>query len=275
MKHSRIKSKLSEGQVALATTLHLTDPSVFELTSKLGFDGIWLDLEHHATSVETAANLIRAVRAGGDTDVIARPAKGEFMRMARLLEVGASGIMYPRCDDADEAAEVVRWAKFAPLGQRGVDASGADSGYCSLPLDQYIQWANENTFLIIQVEEPSAVKNARAIAEVDGVDMLMLGPGDMSVLVGIPGQMDHPIITEAQLQVAKAAKEAGKAWAATCGTVEKARQMIELGASLVFYHADILMIRQGLEQMQSQFSELGFEFTKQPSRSTQSLGDAR
>ena len=73
----------------------------------MGFDGIWLDLEHHAHSVETANQLMRAARVGG-ADIVARPAKGEFMRMGRLLEAGAQAIMYPRCDDPEEAAEVVR-----------------------------------------------------------------------------------------------------------------------------------------------------------------------
>src|SRR5690349_18777398 len=118
MRNSRIKAKLARNEPALCTQLHFTDPSVFELTSLMGFDGIWMDLEHHGYSVETAGQLMRAARVG-TSDIVARPAKGEFMRMARLLELGAQAIMYPRCDSAEEAAEVVKWAKFAPLGRRG------------------------------------------------------------------------------------------------------------------------------------------------------------
>jgi 4-hydroxy-2-oxoheptanedioate aldolase len=110
-----VKAKLQQGEAALIVCCHFIDPSVYELVSLLGFDGIWLDLEHHATSDETAAALMRAARVGA-SDVIARPAKGEFMRMGRLLEAGAQGIMYPRCESPQEAAELVRWAKFAPQG---------------------------------------------------------------------------------------------------------------------------------------------------------------
>jgi hypothetical protein len=123
----------------LLTTLHIPDPQLFELTSLLGFDGIWLDLEHHGFTEETAANLARATRVGS-SDIMIRPAKGEFMKMCRLFEIGATGIMYPRCDNAEEAAEVVKWAKFAPQGQRGIDSAGADNplydaltGTCQLP----------------------------------------------------------------------------------------------------------------------------------------------
>src|SRR6478672_498589 len=137
------------------------------MTSLMGFDAIWMDLEHHHYSVETAANLMRAARVGS-SDIIARPAKGEFMRMARLLEAGAQGIMYPRCESAEEAAEVVRWARFAPLGERGVDGGNADMPYCSLPLAPYLKKANEETLVIVQIESPKAVEAVEAIAQTPG-----------------------------------------------------------------------------------------------------------
>src|SRR6188472_2398663 len=111
MRLSRIKAKLRRNEPALVTTLHYTDTTLYEMTSLMGFDGIWMDLEHHGYSVETAAKLMCAARVGA-SDIVARPAKGEFMRMGRLLELGAQAIMYPRCDSPAEAAEVVRWAKF-------------------------------------------------------------------------------------------------------------------------------------------------------------------
>src|SRR5438067_7085170 len=102
MRPSKVKAKLRRGEPVLLTTLHLTDPSLYELTSLLGFDGIWMDLEHHGYSLETAMTLMRAARVGS-ADILARPAKGEFMRLGRLLEAGAHGIMYPRCENATEA----------------------------------------------------------------------------------------------------------------------------------------------------------------------------
>lgn len=249
MQNSRIKQKIASGQAAFATTLHIPDPALFEMVSGLGLDGIWVDLEHHAISVETASQLMRAARAGGPTDIIARPAKGEFMRMARMLEIGAHGIMYPRCDNAQEAAEVVRWAKFAPIGERGCDAAGPDSNYMADTLPNYIRTANDNTFIIIQIEEPAVLDQADAIIAVDGVDMLMLGPGDMSVLIGEPGNLSHPTIADARRRIADAAAKAGKHWAVTCPTIEFAQEMVELGASLVFYGADVVIIRQQMQKM--------------------------
>src|SRR5262249_53592561 len=144
MRTSRIKAKLKRNESVLITQLHLVDPSVFELASLMGFDGIWMDLEHHGYSLETASALMRAARVGC-SDIVARPAKGEFMRMGRMLEAGATGIMYPRCSDAAEAAEVVTWTKFAPLGRRGFDGAGADAPYCTMSVADYVRQANEQT----------------------------------------------------------------------------------------------------------------------------------
>lgn len=94
MRKSKALAKWRNGQPVLGTTLHFHDPSVFEMTSLLGFELIWIDLEHHAHSVETAGNLMRAARVGG-ADILARPAKGEFLRAARLLEAGAMGSYTP------------------------------------------------------------------------------------------------------------------------------------------------------------------------------------
>ncbi|MEC8305932.1 MAG: aldolase/citrate lyase family protein, partial [Planctomycetota bacterium] len=183
MRSSRIKQKITRGQPALITTLHFMDGSLYEMTSLMGFDGIWIDLEHHSHSLETAAQMMRAARVG-TSDIVARPAKGEFMRLARVLEIGASAIMYPQCDNADEASQLVRAAKFPPDGRRGCDWGGADSPYMMMPMEEYLRKANEETLLIAQIESPEALENVEAIAQVPGIDILFLGPGDYSIRLG-------------------------------------------------------------------------------------------
>jgi 4-hydroxy-2-oxoheptanedioate aldolase len=256
---SRIKAKLKRNEPVLLTTLHLTDPSLYELTSLLGFDGIWMDLEHHGYSLETAMTLMRAARTGA-ADVLARPAKGEFMRLGRLLKAGAQGIMYPRCDDAAEARQVVTWSKFAPLGKRGFDSGNPDVPYCTMPMEEYVKAANEQTFLVIQIEDQNALANARAIAEVEGVDVLFFGPADFTVLNGIPGQFDHALVREAMRTIADAARRAGKHWGMPCGSVEQARQLMEMGARFLCHGADIIFVKNGLEETRRRFAPLGFTF---------------
>jgi 4-hydroxy-2-oxoheptanedioate aldolase len=262
MRKSRIRRKLTTRQPVLLTALSLLDCGLFEFVSMMGFDGIWLDLEHHATSVETAHNLMRAARVGA-SDIVARPAKGEFMRLARLLEAGAQGIMYPRCESAAEAAEVVRWAKFPPLGQRGIDGGNPDMPYCTMPVHQYVKEANEETFVIVQLEEQQAIDNAYEIAAVDGIDLLFLGPGDYSSLGGFPGEMTDPRVARATEAIAHAAKRAGKHWGRPALSIEQAREFLSMGASLVSHASDITLLKLNYERMQREFGELGFEFANQ------------
>jgi 4-hydroxy-2-oxoheptanedioate aldolase len=260
MRRSVIKEKLARNEPVLLTQLHLTDPSVFELTSLMGFDGIWMDLEHHTYSLETAANLMRAVRVG-KADVLARPAKGEFARIARLLEAGAQGIMYPRCDDAQEASQVVRCAKFAPLGKRGVDGGNPDMPYCTMPMGDYIEQANRETFIVIQLEEQHAVDAAASIAEVEHVDVLFLGPADYSVLSGFAGCFDHPTLHAALKKVARAARNAGIHWGSPAFSTQHASMLLDMGATFLCHTADILIVKQGLDRIQEDFAALGFTFT--------------
>ncbi len=229
MRTSRIKAKLNRNQPAMCTTLTVAAPELFELVSILGFDGIWLDMEHHQHSVETATQLIRAARVG-NADVVARPAKGEFMRMARMLEAGAQAIMYPRCESVEEAKEVVRWAKFAPLGQRGFDGANPDADYAGHSPPEYILHANRETVLIIQLEEQRAVDRAEEIAAVPGVDVLMLGPADFSILEGFAGEFDHPRLIAAHRALATAVRNTGKNWARTVASAAQAKESLELGA---------------------------------------------
>lgn len=271
MRFSRIKAKLRRGEPALVTTCHFTDPSIYELVSLLGFDGIWMDLEHHPTSDETASGLMRAARVG-TADIVARPAKGEFMRMGRLLEAGAQAIMYPRCESAEEAAELVRWAKFAPDGERGVDGGNADNPYCAMPMTSYLKAANDNTLIIAQLESPNAINNAEAIARVPGIDVLMIGPGDLSVIAGIPYQFQHPMIQEAYQRVSAAAKAAGKWWGTVAFDPQHTKMLMDLGALFLCRGADLIMLKSGMEHMQREMAELGFTFENRLATEAEELG---
>src|SRR5436190_2238968 len=229
MRKSIVKEKLRRNEAVIGVALHLTDPSVYEMTSLAGFDYIWMDLEHHAYSVETASNLMRAARVG-TSDIMARPAKGEFMRIGRLLESGAHGILYPRCDNADEAREVVRWSKFGPLGTRGFDGANGDMPYCSMDMAEYVRMANDETWIVIQIEDPKALEHVDEIAAVEGVDVIMLGPADFSILAGIPGQLTHPKVLEAIAKVKAAADRHGKAWGTPGLNPQRMRELLDQGA---------------------------------------------
>jgi len=205
---------------------------------------------------------MRAARVGV-SDIIARPAKGEFMRLGRLLEAGATGIMYPRCQHAEEAAEVVRAARFAPLGTRGVDGGNADMPYASMSLPAYISAANARTFIFIQIEDPDSLEHVEKIAAVPGVDGIFFGPGDFSVLAGIPEQFDHPRIVAAQERISDACRAHGRRWGMPGLDHDHVQRILRLGASFIAWGTDIVVLKEGFESIQKSFARFGFNFDNQ------------
>ncbi len=129
-----------------------------------------------------------------------------------------------------------------------------------MPLPQYIEEANRETFIVIQLEQPSALDQVEAIAAIPGVDILMLGPADFSILSGIPGQFDHPLIRDAKKRIAAAANKAGIHWGTTCGSIAHIEDALELGARFICHGADILAVKRGLEMVRDDCSKLGFTF---------------
>lgn len=260
MQRNRCIGKWSEGKPVLGITLHLKDPSVYELTSLLGFDLIWIDLEHHAHSLESVSEFMRASRVG-NSDILTRPGKGEFNKMARLLEAGSNGIMYPRCDSVLEAKQVVQQMKFPPLGGRGLDGSGPDALYGTLPLDMYLEKANKETFLLIQIEDSQGLSVAYDIAKVEGVDMIFFGPGDYSLQEGFPGNFQDPRYWEAIEKMAQSAEMAGKMWGTPAFSLEHAEKLLGMGAMLITYSSDMTLLRKRLRNIQEEFQSLGFRFS--------------
>lgn len=259
MRKSKALAKWRMGQAILGTTLHFHDPSVFEMASLMGFELIWIDLEHHAHSLETAGNLMRAARVGG-ADILARPARGEFLRAARMLEAGANGIIYPRCATAEEARELVENLKFPPAGIRGLDGAGPDRFYGLGNLKDYLEHANRETFILIQIEDPVALQNAEEIAKVDGVDMLFFGPGDYSVQAGFPGDFENPKYFDALKHVADAASKAGKWWGTPAFSNEHSKMLLDNGAKLITRSSDLTIVRTALTQLKNDGKNLGLSF---------------
>jgi len=255
MRESRVKEVWSHGHIAVGSLIKSTDPVHTEVISQLGLDFIWLDLEHSDKSVETFAQLTRAARIG-TSDIMARPAGWEYMRMGRMLEAGAHGILYPRCESAEEVAEVVKWAKFHPLGERGFDGGSADNNYGQYPADFYTAEANAQTWIAIQIESPRAVDRAREIAAVDGVDCVFVGPGDFSALNGRARQVQGPETLRVAETIAKATEAAGKIFGTLVFDMDHARLMKSYGARLLAHGADVVFLKAAYQKLINDYAEL-------------------
>lgn len=252
MRTSKVKETWNHNQTALGTLIKSIDPVHTEMVSQMGFDFLWYDLEHSDKSLETFSNLCRASRIG-NVDILARPARWEFMRMGRLLEAGAQGIMYPRCESAEEAREVIRWAKFHPLGERGFDGGSADNNFGSYPADDYTKNANEESWILIQIESPAALPHVREIAEIEGVDGIFFGPGDYSLLSGKPGQIKHKDVLSAAKQIADDTLAAGKIFGTLVFDAEHSKFMQDAGAKLIIHGADIIYYKHAYTKLLEEY----------------------
>ena len=207
------KSALLEGQTIPVAEINRT-PSTFvvEAIALAGFSCVWIDTEHSHISLGDLSNLILAARTV-DLDLVVRIAHGPYNQVVKPLELGADGLIWPHCKSAEEARQFVHVAKFRPLGLRGM-GGGRDSRFGREPKSEFLDRANQNTLLGVMIEDAEGVENAETIAAVEGIDLLFIGPGDLSHSYGIerePNSRDHPRILEAFDRVGAACRENGKA----------------------------------------------------------------
>jgi 2-keto-3-deoxy-L-rhamnonate aldolase RhmA len=183
--------------------------TVCELTGRLGFDATWLELEHGAANFETVEAMCIASQAANSIS-IARIPDHERHHVLRTLEVGARIVVVPMVNDAGRARDVVRWGKYAPLGERGFNTASRGLRYGLVEREENFAWANEHTHLIAQIETVEAVFNLDEILAIEGLSGVFIGPGDLSSSLGVPGQQEHPKLIETVLDIVGRAKAAGK-----------------------------------------------------------------
>lgn len=222
-------AKLRAGKVARVACLgHYIPAAVFH-AARAGYDGIWIDGEHRVFDPrETQAFL--AFHHLADVDGIWRPPTLEKTALYRLLEDGATGLMIPHVSTPEKARTLVQATKFPPLGDRGFDAAGLDCQFSLPPLKPYGEAANRETCLVVQIETPEALDHADAIAAVPGVDVLFLGPGDMSARLNCSPSPEDPKMAKAQERVNAAAARHGKFWGRPAGSSEDLKRIVDAGA---------------------------------------------
>jgi 4-hydroxy-2-oxoheptanedioate aldolase len=204
-----LRTRIRSGETLIGVFSDLASPMAAELTGRAGFDWTVLDLEHGAA---TEADLLALLYAVGSTPMapIVRVQSAERLRVGRALDLGAAGIMLPQLQSADEVRAAVRYLRYPPVGSRGIAlrTRGADLG--ALGHADIARVVNERIVGIVQIEAPGTVADADAIAALDEVDVLFVGPADLSHNLGVPGRFDEPIYQEALRTVLAACEKHGK-----------------------------------------------------------------
>ncbi|MBI2172485.1 MAG: 2-dehydro-3-deoxyglucarate aldolase [Chloroflexi bacterium] len=213
---NRTKEKLAAGKVAWGIMMADPSPMLLELIGYCGFDWVLLDNEHGQITVDTMPNCVRACETTGITPIV-RPIFNKLEIIRAFMDQGAHGVQVPQVETAEEAKAAVDGVKYPPLGKRGFFSAQRNNRYGrGLTAAEYLEHANRETLVCLMVETPEGIKNAEAIARVPGVDVVFVGQGDLSALMGHPGQMTHPDVTRAAEGAVKAILRAGKVPGCSC-----------------------------------------------------------
>lgn len=241
MKQNWLKAKLEKNQPVLGPFCKMAEPAIYEIIGLAGFDFAIIDLEHGPLSYETAQNLIRACELHGVSPVIRVPCNEEH-HILRALDIGAHGVEVPEVNTREQAMKLARSARFHPAGNRGLCCFVRAAEYSRMPKADYFTHANSNTLVIAHLEGREGLANLDEILEVEGIDVIFIGPYDLSQSFGMPGEVHHPLILEKIEYIIEHARARGKSVGTIVGTPEDARLWIGRGVTYVAYSVDVGMV---------------------------------
>lgn len=239
------RKRLRSGDLLVGTMVTINSPEVAELLAGIGFDWLFIDAEHAPLAMLDIQRIVQA--AGKGCPCIVRLPEASEVPIKQALDIGAAGIIAPLVNSARHAEDVVRLAKYSPDGSRGVGVARAHR--YGLGFQEYLDAANENVAVIVQVEHIDAVAHIESIAKVPGVDAIFVGPYDLSASLGKLGQVNDPEVQQAIQTVTKASLQAGIRLGIFGLTSESVRPFIDRGYTLIVAGIDTMMLGSSASQL--------------------------
>jgi 4-hydroxy-2-oxoheptanedioate aldolase len=227
-----LKSRIRNGDQLYGIFVMVPSPAVVEMAGYAGLDYVVLDTEHGAAGGETLENMLRAADAAGIAALVrvSSPAPGEILR---ALDAGACGILVPHVVTPENAAAVASAAHYPPLGLRGIATTTRAGRHGLTTIAEHLVLAREETVVLTQIEDAAALPNVKAIASTPGIDGIFIGPADLSISMGQPGNPSHPDVAAAIAGAARDAKAAGAALAMFARSESDARELAVQGFTVV------------------------------------------
>lgn len=253
MRKSKTLARIRNGEVIRTCVLGHYIPAYVSHAARQGYDCIWLDMEHRDLTGREVQALL-AYSHLFDIDIMLRPPTLEKTRLYRYLEDGAAGLLIPHVSTPEKARMLVDAVKFPPIGDRGLDNAGLDADFHVHDADDFAAWANRETFLAVQIETPEGVRNADAIAAIQGVDMLFVGPGDLGLRVRKTKEMT---VDDGWERVAEACRKHGKAFGGPTLGLDEMKKRHAQGAQLLVNSSEFHFWMTGLQRNAPEFDQLG------------------
>ena len=242
---NRVREKLNNGETVLGTMIQeLRSPAVPILFANAGFDFVFIDMEHGAHNMETVADMIKTARFAGITPFVRVPDL-QYHLIARALDAGAQGFMVPRIETREQAEKAVAYSKYPPMGERGCSINKGHNDYKGDDLISFINNANEENFVILQIERKAAMDDLDNILSVEGVDGAVLGPNDMAVSYGVPNDLNSPLMNDIFTKVLETGKKYGVYTGMHIGNLQKLVEWKNKGMQLITYNTDIGFLNAG------------------------------
>jgi 4-hydroxy-2-oxoheptanedioate aldolase len=242
-----LKKRLLQGETLNGCWLNLGSPLTAEIVGQAGFDWVLIDLEHGAGVEKDVLAQLQALEST-NTAPIVRVESAESARISRVLDMGAEGVMCPKVDTAAEANKVINGLHYPPFGNRGV-AKMVRTTQFGLNFNAYYEASRDNILGIVQIETLEALDNLDTIAAVDGVDVLFIGPADLSMAMGIFGQFDHPRFVDALNKIVEAAQKANKAIGILIFNTDDYDKYHSMGIHFIACGSDATFVAEGARLM--------------------------
>ena len=194
MRVNQTRERLSRGETVFGCGLQVyRSAEIPRAFAVAGFDYVFIDMEHGSYNLETVHDMIKTSLDAGITPIV-RVCELLYSLVARLLDCGAQGIILPRVEDPKILAESLSWLRFPPLGKRGYGVNPTMIGYEARGFGEIIEHQNRNTLSVVQFETVKAIERADELLSIPGLDVIMVGPADLSIALGIPGQFENPLL---------------------------------------------------------------------------------
>ena len=234
-----LRKRVLAGECVYGTMIRQArDPGAPAIYAAVGYDFVFIDMEHGNYSMETVADLIRGAKSAGIAPLIRIPHL-ETHFISRVLDAGAEGIMVPMTSTREQAEAIVRYSKYAPLGQRGFGSQTGQTDYKPLKAAEFMKEANDHTLIIGQIETQEAIENIDAILSVEGIDVGLIGPNDLSISLGIPDQTNSEALIKSIDKVVEMAKKKKKATGIHIGNIEAIKKWRSKGMTVLAFSTDI------------------------------------
>lgn len=251
MTKNNLKSRLLKGETVYGPFCKLQDPSIVEIAALADFDFIILDMEHGPLSVESVQNISRAAKAQ-NLDVVVRISENNPANILRVLDVGVHSIQIPRVSTKEDAQEVINSSYFHPLGKRGMCRYVRAADYTNIIKQTYFSSANSDTLTIVHIEGLVGIENLAEIVLIEGIDVIFLGPYDLSQSCSVPGEVSHPLVISKMQEAVALAKSNNKIIGTFCESPSDAHKWRDLGVQYISYSVDVGIILNAYKEITKQ-----------------------